>query len=508
MSKKPEHGKKSPAWKVVKGVGLEILQGKKKEHQHSGEVDGKTKYTLLCCLLVRLGSQVLRNVFDRTIQPKDLCSSLRNEPAHSKLQSLRKEGILNPVQWSQLYPIKPSSVSSTGFDPSLLIVLLRTICNLSPPSSGWDLLPHSLDTSCESDIARLKYFVDAVSASAKEASVSDAVFCNYKDQIQNTLVRLGGAEYEDAIHELEKHEMGPLDEEHFKELLKRWKDGDERIKDKLNEWECTMKTSRDAVSGAVDGRSKYTLLCCLLVRLGSQVLRDVFDRTIPPPDLCNSLQHEPVHSQLQSLRKEGILNPVQWSQLYPSKPSSVSSTGFDPSLLIVLLRTICNLSPPSSGWDVLPHSLDASCESDIVRLKYCVNALSAHAGEASVTDATFCKYREQIQNTLVRLGGAEYEDAISEIEKQEMDPWDEEHFKELLKEWKDGDDRIKDKLNEWECIMKTSGEADRLQPEASCADVVSAAATGSSTNTHHEQGAVNGKTNYTLLCCLLVKLGS
>ena len=215
----------------------------------------------------------------------------------------------------------------------------------------------------------------------------------------------------------------------------------------------------DTFSGAVDGKTKYTLLCCLLVKLGSQVLRDVFDRTIHPQDLCSALKNEPAHSKLQSLRKEGILNPVQWSQLYPANSSSVSSTGFDPSLLIVLLRTICNLRPPSSGWDVLPHSLDASCESDIVRLKYCVNALSAHAGEASVSDATFCKYREQIQNTLVRLGGAEYEDAIREIEKQEMDPWDEEHFKELLKQWKDGDDRIKDKLNEWECIMKTSGEA-------------------------------------------------
>ena len=213
------------------------------------------------------------------------------------------------------------------------------------------------------------------------------------------------------------------------------------------------------VSGAVDGKTKYTLLCCLLVRLGSQVLRDVFDRTIHPQDLCSTLQHEPVHSQLQSLRKEGILNPVQWSQLYPVKPSSVSSTGFDPSLLIVLLRTICNLSPPSSGWDLLPHSLDTSCESDIVRLKYFVNALSARAEEASVSDAAFCKYREQIQKTLVRLGGAEYEDAIGKLEKEDMDPWDEEHFKELLRRWKDGDDRIKDKLNEWECKMKTSGEA-------------------------------------------------
>ncbi|XP_068735764.1 NLR family CARD domain-containing protein 3-like isoform X2 [Montipora capricornis] len=512
MSKKPEHGKKPPAWKVVKGVGLEILQGKKKEHQHSGAVDGKTKYTLLCCLLVKLGSQVLRDVFDRTIHPQDLCSALKNEPAHSKLQSLRKEGILNPVQWSQLYPIKPSSVSSTGFDSSLLIVLLRTICNLTPPSSGWDLLPHSLDASCESDIVRLKYCVNALSAHAGEASVSDATFCKYREQIQNTLVRLGGAEYEDAIREIEKQEMDPWDEEHFKELLKQWKDGDDTIKDKLNEWECIMKTSGEADrvqpeascadvvlaaatgssththhEGSVDGKTKYTLLCCLLVRLGSQVLRDVFDRIMPPQNLSSDLKREPVHSKIQSLRREGILNSGQWSKLYSVKPSSVSSTGFDPSLLIVLLRTICNLSPPSSGWDLPPHSLDTSCESDIVRLKYCVNALSAHAEEASVSDATFCKYREQIQNTLVRLGGAKYEDAICELEKQEMDPWDEEHFKELLKQWKDGDDRIKDKLNEWESIiMETSGDADPVHPEASCADVLSAAARTITRSQHNQ----------------------
>ncbi|XP_068731774.1 uncharacterized protein [Montipora capricornis] len=247
MSKKPEQGQR-PVWKVVKDVGKELFQGKKLEQQqHSGAVDGKTRYTLLCCLLVRQGSRVLKDVFDRLIHTQDLCSSLKHEPVHSKLQSLRSEGILNAVQWRQLYPVEPSSVSSTNFAPSLLIVLLRTICNLSPPSSGWDVPPHSSDTSYESDIVRLKYCVNAVSAYAKEASVSDTVFCKYKDQIQNTLVRLGGAKYEDVIDEIEKHEMGPLDEEHFKERLKQWKDDDERIKDKLNEWECQRKTSEDAV---------------------------------------------------------------------------------------------------------------------------------------------------------------------------------------------------------------------------------------------------------------------
>ncbi|XP_068695879.1 protein NLRC3-like isoform X2 [Montipora foliosa] len=519
MSKKPEHGKKPSPWKVVKGVASEMFQGKKKERQHSGAVDGKTKYTVLCCLLVRLGSQVLRDVFDRVIHPQDLWSTLKREPVHSELRSLRKEGILNPAQWIQLYPVKPSSVSSTGFDNSLLIVLLRTICNLSPPATGWDLLPHSSDNSCESHIVRLKYCVNAVSAHTKEASVSDGEFCKYRKQIQEMLVGLGGAEYEDAIHKMEEEEMDSWDEEHFKELLKQWKDNDNRIKDKLNEWECKMKTSRDAdcvqpeascadvvseaaatgssththhEQGAVDGKTKYTLLCCLLVRLGSQVLRDVFDGLIYPQDLFSALQREPVHSKLRSLRKEGILNEEQWSKLYPVECSSVSSTGFDNSLLIVLLRTICNLNPPATGWDLLPHSSDNSCESHIVRLKYCVNAVSAHAKEASVSDGEFWKFRKQIHKTLVGLGGAEFKDAICKVEKEEMDPFDDRHFKELLKQWKDSDNRIKDKLNKWECKMKTSGDADCVQPEAGCGDVVSAAAaTGSSTHTHHEQDPVH-----------------
>ncbi|XP_068725740.1 uncharacterized protein [Montipora capricornis] len=498
MSKKPEQGRR-PLGKVLRDNLSDMYGGKKKEHQHPGAVDGKTKYTVLCCLLVRLGSKVLRDVFDGLIYPQDLCSALQREPVHSKLQSLRKEGILNEEQWSKLYPVECSSVSSTVFDNSLLIVLLRTICDLNPPSFGWDLPPDSLNTSCESHILRLKCCVNAVSFHAEEASVSDREFCKCRKQIQKTLVGLGGAEYEDAICKIENEEMDPWDEERFKELLKQWKDNDSRIKDKLKEWECKMKTSRDA--GAVlavipsDGQTNYTLLCCLLVRLGSQVLRDTFDRIIRPQDLCGALKREPVHSKLRSLKKEGILNPVQWSKLYPVESSSVSSTGFDNSLLIVLLRTICNLSPPSTGWDLLPHSIDTSCESNIVRLKYFVDAVLARAEEASVSDAFFCKYKDQIQKTLVRLGGAKYEDAICEIEKQEMDPLDEEHFQELLKQWKEGDNRITDKLNEWECKMKTSRDAadcvgyftiDPVHPEASCADVLSEAA-GSSAHSQQDQ---------------------
>ncbi|XP_068703182.1 uncharacterized protein [Montipora foliosa] len=443
-----------PAKDVLKDSFREIYGGKKKECQHSGAVDGKTNYALLCRLLASLGSKVLREVFDRKIPPQDLYIALKRESVYSKLLSLQKQEILSPEQWCKLYPVNPSSVLSTGFDPDLLIVLLRTICDLSPPATGWDIPPNPLDTSCESDIIRLKYFMNAVSTHAEKDSVSDTVFCEYKDEIQKTLVRLGGDEYKGAICEMEKQEMGPLDKEHFKGLLKQWKDGDDRINDKLNEWECIRKTSRDTGAGAVDGKTNYALLCRLLASLGSNVLREVFDRKIPPQDLYIALKRESVYSKLLSLQKQEILSPEQWSQLYPVNPSSVLSTGFDPDLLIVLLRTICNLSPPATGWDIPPNPLDTSCESDIVRLKYFMNAVSTHAEKESVSDAVFCEYKDEIQKTLVRLGGDEYKGAICEMEKQEMGPLDKEHFKGLLKQWKDGDDRIKDKLNKWECLMK------------------------------------------------------
>ncbi|XP_068702710.1 uncharacterized protein [Montipora foliosa] len=224
-----------PAKDVLKDSFREIYGGKKKECQHSGAVDS----ALLCRLLASLGSKVLREVFDRKIPPQDLNIVLNCESVNSKLLSLQKQEILSQEQWRKLYPVNPSSVLSTDFEPDLLIVLLRTICDMSPPATGWDLPPDSLDTSCVSDIVRLKYFINAVSTHAEKDSVSDAVtFCEYKDEIQKTLVRLGGDKYKDAICEMEKQEMGLLDKERFKGLLKQWKDGDDRIKDKLKKWEC------------------------------------------------------------------------------------------------------------------------------------------------------------------------------------------------------------------------------------------------------------------------------
>ena len=180
------------------------------------------------------------------------------------------------------------------------------------------------------------------------------------------------------------------------------------------------------------------------------MLRDTFDSIIPPENLREMLKRDPAHYRLQLLQKKGVLTSVYWSKLYPATPTGVSSASFDIPLLIVLLRTICNLSPPPAGWDTPPLTADTSRESDIARIKYFMTAVSKHAPEGSCSDAVFKRYWQQIRNILVRLGGADYGVVINEMEDQDIEFLDGEHFRELLKQWKKVEDDIKEKLNKLE----------------------------------------------------------
>ena len=136
--------------------------------------------------------------------------------------------------------------------------------------------------------------------------------------------------------------------------------------------------------------------------------------------------------------------------MYPAIKSSVSSEKFDITLLMVLLRNICGLTPPAAGWDALPSPTDVNCEDDLARIKYYRNTVYGHAAQASVDDANFNDYWMKIRDTLVRLGGAVYEAAIDGVKYDCMDPEMEEHYIEMLKQWKMDEDRLKDKLDDVE----------------------------------------------------------
>lgn len=195
--------------------------------------------------------------------------------------------------------------------------------------------------------------------------------------------------------------------------------------------------------------TNYARLCRLLVGVGTQALRDTFDKIHPPACLHAALaSQQPI---LQSLRKRRIINPMQWGKLYPTIASSVSSENFDITLLVLLLRNICSLSPPTTGWDSLPLVADTSIEANIARVKYYRNNVYGHASQASMDDTTFDSYWKDISSALVGLGaGVNYVNDISKLRTEGMDPDNEKHYVNLLKEWKKDEDTTKDKLGEIE----------------------------------------------------------
>ena len=153
-----------------------------------------------------------------------------------------------------------------------------------------------------------------------------------------------------------------------------------------------------------------------------------------------------VFATLQSLRKKRVLNPMQWGKLFPAVArSSVSSANFDVTLLMVLLRNICGLSPPVStgSWDKLPPDSDNSTEANIVRIKWYRNHVYDHATKASVDDATFNVLWQKISSAVLALGSG-YGAVIRRMKTESMDPAAEAQYQKLLSDWKKGNDILKE----------------------------------------------------------------
>ena len=195
--------------------------------------------------------------------------------------------------------------------------------------------------------------------------------------------------------------------------------------------------------------NNYARLCRLFMDVGSHVLRKTFDRKRPPGNLETVLSSPPVHAVLRSLRKRRMLNPSQWRKLYPNIRSSVSSRNFDITLLTVLLRNICGLVPPATGWNSLPPVTDITIEADIARLTFYRNEVG-HANVAATDDATFSRYWKVIQDTFVRLGGVEYQGSIDKLRNEYMDPDFEQHYQEFLRQWVTDDVGMKERSKELE----------------------------------------------------------
>ena len=224
------------------------------------------------------GTEALRKVFKR-IHPGNLQVVLccKSSPStctlsacnHYILSILKRRNIIKQNQWDKLYPTHPNKPNIHDFDITLLSVLLRNICGLSSPSTGWDKLPRLSDHSVEADIVRIKLFRNEHFGHRPQSAVSEADFKDLWAEISLPLVRLGIDQKE--IDRLENEECG---EEEAKRILKEWNECDNKIVNALENIQNSVNTlvKRDEESQSDDLLKKH------LVRFNFQTEIDFFNR--------------------------------------------------------------------------------------------------------------------------------------------------------------------------------------------------------------------------------------
>ena len=107
---------------------------------------------------------------------------------------------------------------------------------------------------------------------------------------------------------------------------------------------------------------------------------------------------------------------------FPTSGAAPDSQQFDITLLSILLKNICNLIKPTTGWNVMPPVGDTSKSADIVRIKIFRNEVY-HVARARLDDATFEKLWQDISQPLVRLGIPQKD--IDEIKMAPLGPEEE-----------------------------------------------------------------------------------
>ena len=209
---------------------------------------------------------------------------------------------------------------------------------------------------------------------------------------------------------------------------------------------------------ATDEKANFQRLTRLLMRGGLALLKEVFDRIHPPSNLPAVLSNSVIKTQLQTLRRNRVLTHPEWNCLYnPSGPGTYGkSTDFDISLLCKLLRAICNLTPPATGWDILPNSTDHSLEADLVRIKFYRNKIYGHNHSMEITNADFEKLWMEISEALLRIASS-----ISSAKRDEWKKSIEQFFLEPLTP--DAEECV-DELRLWQKKgMETKDEIEKVR---------------------------------------------
>ena len=179
----------------------------------------KTNGTRLARLLIDGGTHLLRKLLDSVYpEPKLLAKELKKNSA--KFQNPKSKRVIFDHQWEKLFP--PSGLpDSKEFDISLLHLLIREVCYLPVPPTGWHKMPADDDQSLEANIARIKCFRNELCHSVS-TSIPNEEFEDKWNAITSSLEAIEIGVYRKKIQALKNDSIDHKTHKRMEEEVEKW----------------------------------------------------------------------------------------------------------------------------------------------------------------------------------------------------------------------------------------------------------------------------------------------
>jgi len=203
-----------------------------------------------------------------------------------------------------------------------------------------------------------------------------------------------------------------------------------------------MAAATAASSAGASGSSVYavseektngTRLARLLIDGATHVLREVLHSIHPPSTLQHVLNNN--RRKLRGLKSRRVIFDDQWKKLFPTSGDPPDSKAFDITLLHLLLREICHLTAPPTGWHKMPADGDVSREANIVRIKCFRNEL-CHSVSTGIPNGEFEDKWSKISLSLKELQATVYEKKIQDLKSYPIDHDLTRRVHEQIEQWK------------------------------------------------------------------------
>ncbi|XP_071131090.1 uncharacterized protein [Mytilus edulis] len=204
----------------------------------------------------------------------------------------------------------------------------------------------------------------------------------------------------------------------------------------------------------------YLRMHLLMTGISSRAVRVLFDKEFSPVCLGATIKKET--GKLIDLKNKRIINGAQWELLFPRVGVPDSNT-FDVTLMVILLRNLTEIPPPTVGYDKLPLSTDTTPTADLARIKRYRNFLH-HFNDGKIKSTVFVTAWEDIRGAVKRLGGLDMDEECKVLRSKHLDqstvPWNiRVQIIQILDQWQKNDEyfvETRAAKHVLKCIQKNS----------------------------------------------------